>query len=169
MTRRSLSALALATALLSGCGHAPLSLAQANLAARTAALSASKAHHLGARMDGVAMMKDDEGGGTAEDLDAMEKASLPASADLRAGCYPTIRNQGYTEGCVGFATAALFCSACAWFTMAVLALISPGPTHLPLLAPILSELAVTVVFYVPGAYVVGGLHRRIVGPLRSDF
>ena len=70
---------------------------------------------------------------------------------------------------LGFAAAALFCSACAWFTMAVLALISPGPTHLPLLAPILSELAVTVVFYVPGAYVVGGLHRRIVGPLRSDF
>jgi hypothetical protein len=26
-----------------------------------------------------------------------------------------------------------------------------------------------VLFYIPGAFVVGSLHRRLVGPLRSDF
>ena len=64
---------------------------------------------------------------------------------------------------LGFAAAALFCCAIAYLTTAVL------NGRLPLLAPILSELAITVLFYVPGAYVIGGLHRRLVGPLRTDF
>jgi hypothetical protein len=30
------------------------------------------------------------------------------------------------------------------------------------------ELAMTVLFYVPVTFLVGWLHRRLVGPLRSD-
>ena len=40
---------------------------------------------------------------------------------------------------------------------------------MPPLGPIVGELAMTVLFYIPGAYVVGAIHRRLVGPLRSDF
>lgn len=64
---------------------------------------------------------------------------------------------------LGFAAAAAFCCAIAYATTAIYF------WHLPQLAPILGELAMTVLFYIPGAYVVGGLHRRLVGPLRTDF
>jgi hypothetical protein len=37
------------------------------------------------------------------------------------------------------------------------------------LGPVVAELAITVLFYVPGALVLGALHHRLVGPLRSDF
>jgi hypothetical protein len=40
---------------------------------------------------------------------------------------------------------------------------------MPPIAPIVAELVVTVLFYIPGVYVVGVVHRRLVGPLRSDF
>ena len=64
---------------------------------------------------------------------------------------------------LGFATAALIACACAYFTVAIYY------WHMPLLAPIVSEVALTVAFYVPGAFVVGFIHRHLVGPLRSDF
>ena len=41
--------------------------------------------------------------------------------------------------------------------------------HMPLVAPIVAELAMTVLFYIPGAYVVGAIHRRLVGPLAERF
>jgi len=63
---------------------------------------------------------------------------------------------------LGFATATLIVCAVAYLTTAVL-------YHLAPLGPIVGELAITVLFYVPGAFVVGSLHRRLVGPLRSDF
>jgi len=63
---------------------------------------------------------------------------------------------------LGFATATLIVCAVAYLTTA--ALYHPAP-----LGPIVAELAITVLFYVPGAFVVGSLHRRLVGPLRSDF
>ena len=63
---------------------------------------------------------------------------------------------------LGFAAAASVTCACAYFLIAALY------WHLPLLAPILSELAMTVLFYVPAAMLVGAIHHRIVGPLRSD-
>ena len=68
---------------------------------------------------------------------------------------------------VGFAAAAAFACAMAWSTVAILALISPG-VHLPPLAPIIVELAMTVLFYVPTALVVGWLHHRLVGASRGD-
>ncbi|MEI9995488.1 MAG: hypothetical protein WDM91_12905 [Rhizomicrobium sp.] len=37
------------------------------------------------------------------------------------------------------------------------------------LAPVLAELAVTVIAYVFAVVILGGIHRRVVGPLRSDF
>jgi hypothetical protein len=68
---------------------------------------------------------------------------------------------------VGFAGAALFACATAYLTVAALALLSPNG-HLPPLLPIVSELAMTVLFYVPTALVVGWLHRRLVGASRGD-
>jgi hypothetical protein len=41
--------------------------------------------------------------------------------------------------------------------------------HVLPLAPIMSELAMTVLFYLPIAAFLGLVHRRLVGPLRSDF
>jgi rod shape-determining protein MreD len=63
---------------------------------------------------------------------------------------------------LGFATAALIACTCAYFIIAFYY------WHMPLVAPIVAELAVTVLFYVPGAYLVGVIHRRLVGPLRSE-
>jgi hypothetical protein len=68
---------------------------------------------------------------------------------------------------VGFAGAALFACACAYLTVAFLALLSPNG-HLPPLLPIVSELAMTVLFYVPTALVVAWVHRRLVGASRGD-
>ncbi|MBW8707920.1 MAG: hypothetical protein JF627_01385 [Alphaproteobacteria bacterium] len=68
---------------------------------------------------------------------------------------------------VGFAGASAFACATAWFTVAFLAFLTPG-LHLPPLAPIIGELAMTVLFYVPTALVVGWLHHRMVGASRGD-
>ncbi len=64
---------------------------------------------------------------------------------------------------LGFAMAALVTCGTAY------AIVSLYYGHFQSLAPVLGELAVTVLFYVPGAYVLGLVHRRLVGPLRSDF
>jgi len=69
---------------------------------------------------------------------------------------------------VGFSAASAFACVCAWGTVAFLAFLSPGPWHPPLMTPIISELVVTVLFYIPSAMVVGAIHHRFVGPLRSD-
>jgi rod shape-determining protein MreD len=62
---------------------------------------------------------------------------------------------------LGFATATLIACAVAYlFTVALY--------RSPPLGPIVAELAITVLFYVPGAFVVGAIHRRLVGPLRSE-
>jgi rod shape-determining protein MreD len=63
---------------------------------------------------------------------------------------------------VGFAAAMLVVSAVAYLTNAVL-------YHLPPFGPVVAELAITVLFYIPGAYLVSSIHHRLVGPLRSDF
>jgi rod shape-determining protein MreD len=68
---------------------------------------------------------------------------------------------------VGFAAAAAFACAVAYVTVAALALLTPG-AHLPTLSPILGELAMTVLFYVPAALVVGWLHHKLVGAARGD-
>jgi rod shape-determining protein MreD len=68
---------------------------------------------------------------------------------------------------VGFAAAAAFACASAWLTVAALAFLTPG-AYRPPLSPILSELAMTVLFYVPTVYLIGWLHRALVGPMRSD-
>jgi rod shape-determining protein MreD len=68
---------------------------------------------------------------------------------------------------VGFAAASAFACAVAYLTVAGLAVLTPG-AHLPLLPPILSELAMTVLFYVPTVLVLGWLHHRLVGASRGD-
>lgn len=62
---------------------------------------------------------------------------------------------------LGFSTAALICCTVAYVVMAAL-------YHVPPLGPIVAELLITVLFYIPGAFVVGAIHHRMVGPLRSD-
>jgi len=63
---------------------------------------------------------------------------------------------------LGFAAAALAACACAWLTVALL------HAQLPPLTPILSELAMTVLFYIPAAYVIGLIHHRLIGASRGD-
>jgi len=62
---------------------------------------------------------------------------------------------------LGFSTAALISCAVAYAVMAAL-------YHLPPLGPMVAEMAVTVLFYIPGAIVIGAIHHRLVGPMRSD-
>jgi len=64
---------------------------------------------------------------------------------------------------LGFATAASLACASAY---AVVALYH---WHLPPFAPVMGELAMSIVFYVPALVFLGFVHRRLVGPLRSDF
>lgn len=64
---------------------------------------------------------------------------------------------------LGFATAALAACVTAYVLVALY------HWHLLPIAPILSELAMTVLFYLPVAAFLGLVHRKIVGPLRSDF
>jgi rod shape-determining protein MreD len=63
---------------------------------------------------------------------------------------------------LGFAAAMLTAGATAW------AIIGIYYWHLPPLGPIFIEIAVTIVFYIPIAYLLGVIHRRLVGPLRSE-
>jgi rod shape-determining protein MreD len=65
---------------------------------------------------------------------------------------------------LGFATAALIACSVAYLVTAALYY-----GRMPPMGPIVGELVVTVLFYIPGAYLVGALHRHLVGPLRSDF
>jgi rod shape-determining protein MreD len=64
---------------------------------------------------------------------------------------------------LGFATAALVACATAYFTITLYY------WRVPPLAPFMGELAMTVLFYVPAIFVLGVIHRRIVGASRSDF
>jgi rod shape-determining protein MreD len=67
---------------------------------------------------------------------------------------------------LGFAAAATFACAVAYFTVVGLNLLSG--LHLPPLVPVVSELMMTVLFYVPTTLVVAWLHHRLVGASRSD-
>ena len=63
---------------------------------------------------------------------------------------------------LGFATAALITCTVAYLVTAVL-------YHVVPVGPLVGEFVITVLFYIPGAYVIGSIHRRLVGPLRADF
>jgi rod shape-determining protein MreD len=64
---------------------------------------------------------------------------------------------------LGFAAAMLAAGATAY------AVVAFYYWHLPSAGPILLEIAVSVVFYIPIAFLMGLIHRRLVGPLRSEF
>jgi rod shape-determining protein MreD len=64
---------------------------------------------------------------------------------------------------MGFATAAAFACAAAYLTVAAYY------WRIPPLAPVMGELAMSVIFYLPAVVVLGFVHRRFVGPMRSDF
>ncbi len=64
---------------------------------------------------------------------------------------------------LGFATAAAIACSSAYLIASIY-----HWTMLPL-APMMSELAMTVLFYIPVATFLGSVHRKLVGPLRSEF
>lgn len=64
---------------------------------------------------------------------------------------------------LGFATAAAIACATAYLVVALYY------WHLPPFAPVMGELAMSIFFYIPVAMFLGVVHRRLVGPLRSDF
>ena len=64
---------------------------------------------------------------------------------------------------LGFAAAMLVAGAAAYSIIAIYY------WHLPPVAPIIVEIVVSVIVYIPVAYVLGVIHRRLVGPLRGDF
>jgi rod shape-determining protein MreD len=63
----------------------------------------------------------------------------------------------------GFAVASLTACLSAYLIVAIYY------WHLPPAAPMLLQLAMTVLFYIPGVILLGFVHRRLVGPYRSDF
>jgi len=67
---------------------------------------------------------------------------------------------------LGFAAAATIACCVAYISVAALAFLSG--THFPPMAPILGELAMTVLFYAPSTLVVSWLHHKLVGASRSD-
>ncbi len=64
---------------------------------------------------------------------------------------------------LGFATAALIACGTAYVVM------NFYYWRLLPLSPVVSEFAMTAVCYVPAVYLLGAVHRHLVGPLRSDF
>lgn len=64
---------------------------------------------------------------------------------------------------LGFAIAAAVACATAYIVEALYY------WRIPPLAPVMGELAMSVFFYLPAAMFLGFIHRRVVGPLRSDF
>ncbi len=64
---------------------------------------------------------------------------------------------------LGFAIAASVACATAYVVVAIYY------WHIPPLAPVMGELAMSVFFYLPVVVFLGSVHRRLVGPLRSDF
>jgi rod shape-determining protein MreD len=64
---------------------------------------------------------------------------------------------------LGFAAAMLVASITAYIIVSIYYGLMPPIT------PLIVEIAVSVIFYVPAAMVLGVVHRNIVGPLRSDF
>ena len=64
---------------------------------------------------------------------------------------------------VGFAVAALVACASAYFIVDIY------HWQIQPLAPSIAELAITVIEYVAAVFVLGAIHRRVVGPLRSEF
>ena len=67
---------------------------------------------------------------------------------------------------LGFAAAATVACGIAYLAVTSLAFLSG--THLPPLMPIVGELAMTVLFYVPTALVMGWVHHKLVGASRGD-
>lgn len=63
---------------------------------------------------------------------------------------------------LGFGAAMLVSALTAYVIVAVYY------ARLPPVAPVIVEITVSVLFYIPTAVVLGWLHRRLVGPLRSD-
>jgi len=64
---------------------------------------------------------------------------------------------------LGFGAAMLSAGAAAYFITAIYY------WRMPPVAPIVVEIAVSVIFYIPVALMLGVIHRRLVGPLRGDF
>ena len=107
------------------------------------------------------MLEDLLSGGPAGRLDGCLSSSTYALVDRQRDAFAGLSGFG---AILGFAAAAML--ACG-MRLHVVALYYWRIYRR--FAPVMGELAMTVVFYVPVALVLGRLHRRLVGPLRSDF
>lgn len=83
-------------------------------------------------------------------------AALDRQRDALAGL-------GGIAAILGFATAAALCCATGYVVVALYY------WRIPPFAPVMSELAMSVFFYVPIVMFLNWVHHRFVGPLRSDF
>lgn len=63
---------------------------------------------------------------------------------------------------LGFGAAMLVSALTAYVVVAIYY------ARLPPVAPVVVEITVSILFYIPVAVVLGWIHRRLVGPLRSD-
>jgi hypothetical protein len=64
---------------------------------------------------------------------------------------------------LGFATAAFVACGTAYLVVTLVA------WHAASAVPLATELAMTILFYIPVVLLLGVLHRRFVGPLRREF
>jgi rod shape-determining protein MreD len=64
---------------------------------------------------------------------------------------------------LGFALSALVACTCAYVIFVIYHM------HFEPVAPVMAELVTTVFLYVFAVFALGSIHRRLVGPLRSDF
>ena len=64
---------------------------------------------------------------------------------------------------LGFAAAMLIAASTAYAVVAIYY------GHLPPIAPLIVQLATTILFYIPAVAILNRVHRHLVGPLRSDF
>ena len=91
---------------------------------------------------------------------AREIAELRAALERQRDAFAGLSGFG---AILGFATAATLACASAYTVEALYY------WRIPPFAPVMGELAMSIVFYVPALVFLGFVHRRLVGPLRSDF
>lgn len=79
------------------------------------------------------------------------------------------RQRDAFAGLSGFGAILGFASACSLTCACAYLVVSLYHWHMAPFAPIMSVLAMSILFYVPAAMLFGLIQRRLVGPLRSDF
>jgi rod shape-determining protein MreD len=106
--------------------------------------------------------------GILEDLLSGGPAGVWAAAFL-AAYFLIDRQRDMLAGLSGIGAVAGFAVASSTACLTAYAIVALYYWHLPPAMPMLLQLAMTVLFYIPVAVMLGSVHRRLVGPYRSDF